>query len=947
MLNRIDRSLHIVEQALSWRANVPEGERVEYTRQLINLRRGFKKMKFAQVQGCSTAAFGESQMGKSYLVSAMMSEPGKPFVVTDGEKTYNFIDDINPSNPNSRVESTGVVTRFIVKEQPDVPKSFLKARLLSLSDMILVLCEAYHHQVDYENSEIKRVDDIRQFCQAMESSLGETMNNHPLLLQDDLLDIEQYLEESALHQKVANLTDPDTGFFRFLLMNIGRMTDEQMVASLRLLWNDNENMNRLFDVLLDAYHRLNFSDIVYVPFSAVLKRQGTLLDVARLDEIFDEPVSPPDGYQKFTQVMLQSSTFVEMEKSLLSALLAEIYLSLPRMETGQRDFLTHLDILDFPGARRPEGLAAERLSSGKNLSVILRRGKVTYLFNKYSEAKLINSLLFCHNNYQSAESTMGGVLTDWVNNNVGANAKDRKTYMSEAGVAPLFIVSTFFNLDLVHQSGDDNNPQDIKNRWKNRFDVVLEKEVLKANDDTEGLHWFNNWDNNTFKNIYLLRDFKYSREVFSGYDPNTSSPELQLIETPSFPDFMTRLKASFVAYPEVVKHFQNPDKDWDAAASLNLDGTHRIMASLNALAPNVKRARDIKFNADFLRLLKQLNDVLDRYYHAGSNDDEIRKAQRASAKACLQMGLQVGKNSTAFGRMMDTMMVDEPHLYEIIHKALLEQMAAPTLSEAENSLFMMMGLDTQASREQNLSVVMDFLGASSEDECIQMLESQGVDLNKLLKTNQMATSVAEQVVTQVERYWLNDFLQGYCSEVLKGMVPVIHDVTAMLARIYRQLKYHDQLVDEVDHLLASYDHENAVGMVADMLSMRMNNFVNSFGYDMMTSQQQEKVSQDVVRLRLNISPAIVNATNDVRGVMLLDELDEMHKTLEKGGFNASDRTKMMNLPQYGKMWRWMERLKVGYVFSCDVPDYDIEANRRLGDIISQVKPIMNDNNGDS
>ena len=82
----INKYLQIVEKAIAWQPHVPESERVNFLEQLVNLRRAFKKIKFAADERCSTAAFGESQMGKSYLVSALMSDPGKPFTVTDVQK---------------------------------------------------------------------------------------------------------------------------------------------------------------------------------------------------------------------------------------------------------------------------------------------------------------------------------------------------------------------------------------------------------------------------------------------------------------------------------------------------------------------------------------------------------------------------------------------------------------------------------------------------------------------------------------------------------------------------------------------------------------------------------------------------------------------------------------------------------------------------------------------
>ena len=102
IVNRIDT----IQQSLRWKGNVPITEQLTFQERLINLRREYKKTKFALDERPSVAAFGESQMGKSYLVSAMLSSPNVPFRVTDGTMSYHFIDEINPSSPNSTIEAT-------------------------------------------------------------------------------------------------------------------------------------------------------------------------------------------------------------------------------------------------------------------------------------------------------------------------------------------------------------------------------------------------------------------------------------------------------------------------------------------------------------------------------------------------------------------------------------------------------------------------------------------------------------------------------------------------------------------------------------------------------------------------------------------------------------------------------------------------------------------------
>ena len=89
-IQNIDKHLSTVDSTLDWAAktaNIPASEKLSYRKKLISIRRELKKIRYAASERCSTAAFGESQMGKSYLVSAMLSTPSQPFSVTNDEST--------------------------------------------------------------------------------------------------------------------------------------------------------------------------------------------------------------------------------------------------------------------------------------------------------------------------------------------------------------------------------------------------------------------------------------------------------------------------------------------------------------------------------------------------------------------------------------------------------------------------------------------------------------------------------------------------------------------------------------------------------------------------------------------------------------------------------------------------------------------------------------------
>ena len=140
---------------------------------------------------------------------------------------------------------------------------------------------------------------------------------------------------------------------------------------------------------------------------------------------------------------------------------------------------------------------------------MLLRGKVAYLFNKYSESRVVNILMFCQDNPQCDVNTIPSTLNDWVSQYVGATPEERaRTLQLTGGISPLFFVATKFNITMQEdQNPSANGRTSIDGRWGERFSKVLYKECF----DVDSTKWANNWTRpgEFFKNSYLLRDFNY------------------------------------------------------------------------------------------------------------------------------------------------------------------------------------------------------------------------------------------------------------------------------------------------------------------------------------------------------------------------------------------------------------------------------------------------------
>lgn len=939
VLNAIDKNIGILNSGLDWgKKYLTESESQEFTRKMVNVRREMKKIQYALSEGCAAATFGESQMGKSYLVNSMFSEPNTPFSVKNGEKSYVFKTDINPSEAYSQIEATGVVTRFTHKQPQDVPSGYLRAQLLSISDIILILSEAYYNEVDYV------AKPMSEWMEYLIDGIKNTQTNgtQDLLEEDDILDIEEYFHtHSAIRMKCGPLLDSHIGFFPFLLHNINKLSERSLTTLIKKIWNENENINRLFDNLVANYRTLHFSESLYVEFDAILKKYGTLVDVARLDEMFSENLDVrPEEYKRDTRVQLMDDKSVlTVPKSYLSALTAELTLPVILQEDNaakedkiDRNFFQHLDILDFPGACPDEQIKEAELCEPKKLSRVYRRGKVSYLFNKYSSAKRISTLLFCHNNHQSKFGKMGYFLTDWIENNIGNTPQARAKYIEKAGISPFFVIATWFNTDLEY--ADKKPGDDLNYLWQRRFNAVLSTDVLKVGTRD---HWFNVWDGNKkFQNLYLLRDFDHSKMIFSGYDPDTKSKESAVVEHNKYPNFLGALRSSFIQNEFVQEHFANPGESWDSAATISNDGTIPVMESLGVLAPNISSARVEHFETEFNRLVQQLKGLLEEKYHSGDATEDIKKAKKMAGKVSLSIDTQCGKDPYFFGRLLDRLMIPESDIYQIVFDKLNGQQQAPSMSSQESQVFMSAKLCTSASREDNIERLISYLGADDENECREILSSQGIEMDALLGQNKMVLSPAELLVSSIESFWLNEFLLGVCLNRYRDVIPLFGEICEKLHAMYSNLNMHEYMVSNVNRYLSTLKLSSSTGIIADYLAMEYNRFTSSFGFDYLDEQAKKTLEKQNEEHNLGLDFRILNYKRSPQGVALLTELAEAMDALTGNGYGAHANDHQILLPQYNTVWGWQQKMRVALIYVCHIPDYDIVANDKLHAIMDNL-----------
>jgi hypothetical protein len=940
-----ERYLSIIEEANKWIKNTSamHGAKGEAAyRNFVNYRRQLKKKKYASEDNPAAALYGESQVGKSYLASSLLSKAGSSFNVVDGKgNSYDFINQINPEGKGT--ESTSLVTRFSADYKwvnDDFP---VKAKLLSIADIILVLCDTYYNDVKAKMDTALKSEGVNEKVNEILRGALEEGVEQVLLTEDDILDIQDYFN-SNFSTKASNVIH--SNFFTKVSIHISKIKVEKWNELFGLLWNNNEYIEELFLNLLENHKKLDYATEVYLPIDAVLREKGSLLEVTRLYEIYGAEEQTLSQFEAKVSVLYNPESnkiALDFSKSYLCALAAELVFRLPDDLEQEKPFLKETDLLDFPGARHRMENHEEDIDS-KIIPQMLLRGKVAYLFNKYSLYQKINILLFCQHNEDTKQGAVPELLNNWIGDMVGNSPDEREEFIAKSKIPPLFVISTKFNIDLEYDSRNDKkeNQNSLKERWKRRFDKALQKGVLS----TETYNWFENWTSSmsNFQNLYLLRDFFYSSEgqsgVYRGY--SEEKIEKEEIVPEGYADLREDLKQSFLANSFVKNHFEDPELAWNSSTSINQDGSELIINKLTIASENINEAIKDKFNRELDEIGFGILKELKKYYHDSDSDKKLFKAKSEAGEIQIKLDLAFGKDHFFFGPMMQEFMLNESEVYSLY----LEKLKA-----IENSQIVNMGkyngirtnvpeLDPNADFETNLKKLQEHYERSSAEECEEYFENKGINLQELFYGNNERVKQFSHVLAEsLEAYWFENHLRKSTQKLIDAFSETgLQSTQEMLKTLYQKLEISEKVARRIrTYVDGNTRVEESYGMIADLSAEIINKFINTVGIEYYTESDEAdlKVANDRNNLGLVLDHSELDFEENTpeEAARLLSNMDKLDQLLNQNPLPADAR----RLPNYRSYIRWYHRLKVGFVSVCDIPNYDVQANSKLEEIIKSCE----------
>ena len=930
MLQDIDKHLKLIERSLAWAKEY--GKDSFPVANFKEQRRKLRKIRAALEEKCSAAAYGESQVGKSYLMSSLLSSSDSPFVITNNGRDYSFIDELNPSGGNNaKIESTGVITRFTISHSDVAPKGMVKVRLLSIVDIILLIADSYYNDIKINPETSLRYDQINQALEDLSSLWVVREVQQENIDEDDIYDIYEYIKDTIGTNASSVI---QSNFCRTIAPVIQYVPYDKWVEVFALLWNRNAEMNRLFSVIIGEFKKLRFATEVYVPFDAVLREKGTILKIEWLDTVCGVDIDTGTD-EIYTDVCDSSGNVIapNFNKGNLSALIAELTFEAPEALAAERQFLRHIDLLDFPGARSREKFKESAIRTV--LPKVLRRGKVAYLFNKYSRSMRISSVLFCHHNDQKTEPTIGETINNWVMSTIGETPEARAAYLTNTrGVAPLFMIATKFNIDLERTKIDfSNNSEHLDNHW-NRFDTVI-PEIIKPN------RWFEYWvprgagfQSEAFQNIYPLRDYYWSGKgrLFVGYqDGAIKSPEIAPYDHPDYPDYMSRLKSSFLRNAFVQRHFANPQQTWDDVATINNDGSRAIIRGLDTIADVLDNARRTQYLSELEQIKRDMCQALSIFYEPADSEEKNRKVQKISGDIRRSLFLTIGSHPEIFGQIIDLLMIPVGDIRDIAYDIIVCHTETPKDFSTINFIRATVGINPHDSKVDNVQKLCEFF-ACDRTQLDADLKVQGCTVDDVVSSEtETLTTVADVVTKHIIDYWV-EYLNRRTKE-MESILPHADEVVFMLVNLLKKLgvqRLISERIDTYNNIFCTSELPNAI---ADYASLTLNNFVSTVGRNYMDESEMAQISAKASKchLTVDLTPASCNVTREPHP--LYDTLNAFDQATSIINSDAIDMTVLRRLPLWDNFQRWQNLVTVGLIYASDISHCDPVAN-------AQVKALM-------
>ena len=584
------------------------------------------------------AAFGPSQNGKSYLMSALGSAGGGLTALFDGPRPeLDFLREINPEGDK---ESTGIVCRFTLQRAVTPPHFPVALQLLTQADVVKILANAYCFDAGAAYKPPLAAADVAEHLAGF---AGDRLAASDGLGPRDLWDIENYVQtylDPELKRALAGSWDEIARLACGLPL-------PRRAELLSILWGRFAPLTAVFTRLVEALSALGFAEEAFCPLDALLPRERSIVNVSTLDGLSGEAgdalaVATRDGRE------------VSLPRALVTALTAEARIVLKH---SPRPFFAETDLLDFPGYRSRENYDVVRLHAEKPTFLIKElflRGKVDYLFQRYVADQELTSIMLCIKSGPIEVTSIGPAIDRWVEATHGETPGQRVGRPSL-----LFFCLTWFDQHLVEKAGMGSDGGD---QFGARLGASLLEKFGKS-----GQAWNAEWvPSEPFRNCFWIRNPAIKAKHVFQYEADR---EVAILDRER--ERIASLRAAHDAQPRVQAHFRDPGAAFDAAMEPGDGGVTRLAGALSEVCVPAVKARQIA--SRLAVLTRRLLDLLGPH-HVSLDTGERREQRRAVFQTVAPLLVACDERSR-LGSFIRRLGVETGALRSAIYRARIEAAA--------------------------------------------------------------------------------------------------------------------------------------------------------------------------------------------------------------------------------------------------------------------------------
>ena len=952
MITEINSQIENINRAIAWVKKNRQDEYEQKFLQLVDERRKLRLIANVERHNPGIAAFGQSQVGKSYLMNCLMQDSDGAFMVDAPDGQHNYVYNINPIGEGQ--EATGVVTRFTsycrneAEYSPELP---IRCRCISVRDLLLIISDAFYN--DFFDTTIPSESEITERTEALKAKYTKAEDTpQAILTADDMLEMKEYFKRYINKARLF----VDTSFFDQMALIIERIPHTDYTDVFSQLWDGNADFTKLFNRAMEILQRLKFAENLYLPIGAVdhnKVKEDTIMSVSCLKLLFDSNGAKytTDAYIGTPGAMQKLGTFTKSELCTVCLevviRISERYLS-KKIKYNTRDImgenagkmpetekvaqvLKENDLLDFPGARARDGGSISKLSEGSgSLMYGFLRGKVAYLFNKYNSEKIINILLFCHHQKNLEAPRMWQLLNNWVNENIGNTPEKRARLIASTNVAPLFHIGTMWNINISPSTDiSADTEKGVNARWKGRFNELLLQQCLRP----EMASWVGNWEQKgqTFNNCYLLRDFTYSKEIYNGFLETRSEQSMKITR-----DYYELMRRTFVNSDDVKPLFKNPALAWDAASSIGNDGATYIINQLEIVARNIGKAREMQIKEQFADIVETCADCIADYY-VTDDTAEILKANIRKANGIFrEMEFTCQSQPEYFGHLLKSLQLTEAESYKRLHK-LIPTLTRKVTGDDDIKDYELIrkrcgGFDDCNGEDAVWEKLISTYRFADREEAAEYLGKKGVDISKLVSSDHLQRRNSALITDDLMQLWKGNiqsvqFMNSNSGDSLVDK-STITNLTGCLIDTASSVglgkSIEKEISDYVDVLNISNINED---FVADTIATRISDFICDFGFSQLDDQAKASARRIAGEQHL---PCYDWITRERKESYTEDEITALFDDI----LSSSCRFTPAYDANYNK---WLEYMYIAYIANIKVPEYDIEANNLLKEIIDDFR----------